>query len=252
MKKLLVLIFVLALCACAKKAPIETPSEDAVSTRWDQMQASSAKSGKEPFRTQLSLRFGDEGDTRRVTGILWGNGVKKLRLDVMAGVGAIVAKILEEGPHFLVYAIQADKAYFHQGANKPLFKVGVPIPFGLPELAELLNGNYAAVFGKTYEKAKFLDNGNVEYQLAANASLQLNQNGLPVAWNEGGNGWRMKIGYGEGALPVKLNLDRPNGKRAIILVKEREDKLPAFDASQMNLVIPDGVPMLPLSQYKPS
>lgn len=251
MKKLVILIFALALLACAKKAPIVAPAPDAPAARWEQMLADSAKSGKEAFRTQLSLRFGDEGDTRRVTGILWGNNDRKLRLDVMAGVGVIVAKILEDGPHFLVYAIQTNKAYFHQGANKPLFKVGVPVPFDLPQLAELLKGNYAAIFGKTFDKAAQLDNGNIEYQLAANATLQLDSNGRPVVWNEGGSGWRMKIGYGDGALPSKLNLDRPGGKRAIILVKEREDNLPPFDASQMNLVIPDGVPMLPLSQYKP-
>lgn len=252
MKKLAIIFFVLALCACAKKPVVETPGDTVLADRWNQMLAVSKESSKAPWRMQMSLRFGDEGDTRRVTGIMWGNNDRKLRLDVMAGVGAIVAKILEDGPHFLVYATQVNKAYFHQGENKPLFKVGVPVPFDLPQLAELLNGNYAAVFGKTYDKASMLENGNASYELAAKegAVLELDQNGLPVAWNEGGNGWRMNIGL-DGNRPRRLALDRPNGKKAIILVKEREDDLPPFTAEQLNLAVPDGVPLLPLSQYKP-
>ena len=92
MKKLAIIFFVLALCACAKKTVVETPGDTVLADRWNQMLAISKESTKAPWRMQMSLRFGDEGDTRRVTGIMWGNNDRKLRLDVMAGVGAIVAK----------------------------------------------------------------------------------------------------------------------------------------------------------------
>ena len=154
MKSFAIIFFVLALCSCAKKLLWRRLATLSFADRWDQMLAISKGKHQSPWRMQMSLRFGDEGDTRRVTGIMWGNNDRKLRLDVMAGgKGAIVAKILEDGPHFLIYATQINKAYFHQGEKQAAFQVGVPVPFDLPQLAEVLNGNYAAVFGKTCDKA---------------------------------------------------------------------------------------------------
>ena len=49
-------------------------------------------------------------------------------MDVMAGIGAVVAKIWESGDEFLVYSPTENRAFFHQGSNKPLLRVGVPVP----------------------------------------------------------------------------------------------------------------------------
>lgn len=50
--------------------------------------------------------------------------------------------------------------------------------------------------------------------------------------------------------PRRLTLTHSNGKRAILLVKEREKPAKAFTEEQMRLTLPEGVPLLPLSQYK--
>jgi outer membrane biogenesis lipoprotein LolB len=117
------------LCACARQPVMEAPSPEArarLEQTWQRYVAADDAVAPAPYRLQLSLRFGTEGDTRRVTALFWGNGQRKLRMDVMAGVGATVANILEDGQHFLVFAPNERKAYFHQGANKPLLQVGVP------------------------------------------------------------------------------------------------------------------------------
>jgi hypothetical protein len=86
-------------------------------------------------------------------------------------------------------------------------------------------------------------------------SLTLNAQGLPVAWREnahGKDGWSMEILYTDDArpLPRRLNLTHTNGKRAIVLVKEREKPTQAFTEAQLSLPLPADVPLLPLSQFK--
>ena len=208
-----------------------------------------------PYRLHMSLRFGTEGDTRRVTALFWGNGRRQMRLDVMAGVGATVAKILEDGQHFLIYSPGENKAYFYQGAAKPLLQVGVPLPFGLENLADLLNGRYARAFGSEYLNASMGADGTASYALdgGRGGSLTLDARGLPTHWVEhpGGKGWRMELLYSEDGTPQvrRLNLEHSNGKRAVLLVKEREAPV-SFSEEQMSLSIPDSAPLLPLAQFK--
>ena len=62
----------------------------------------------------------------------------------------------------------------------------------------------------------------------------------------------MEILYTDDAspLPRRLNLTHSNGKRAIVLVKEREKPAQAFTEAQLSLPLPEDVPLLPLSQFK--
>lgn len=257
MKKLVLLCVALLLCACAKQPPHPgaPEGEDAaiLAHRWQAYMDAGAVA-QAPYRLQMSLRFGEEGNTRRVTALLWGNGGRELRLDVMAGVGTVVAKILEDGRHFLVYAPLENKAYFHQGAASPLFKVGVPVPFSLSRLAALLTGHPMAAFGDHYAGAGLLPDGMARYVLEGNPGgrLDLDASGRPVAWSEAAaDGWRMEIVYDDGAppLPRRLNLTHGSGKRAILLVKERERPVTPFTQEQMRLTFPEGAPLLPLSRY---
>ena len=175
---------------------------------------------------------------------------------IMAGVGTTVAKILEDGQHFLVYSPSENKAYFYQGAARPLLQVGVPVPFNLGHLAELLNGRYAAVFGPQFDKAAFSADGKAQYELQGRPGgrLTLNEQGLPVAWQEqpNGKGWSMEIVYDDGPMPLphRLNLTHSNGKRAIVLIKEREKPAQAFTKEQMALPLPQDAPLLPLAKFK--
>ncbi|MBD5538410.1 MAG: hypothetical protein HDQ94_00185 [Desulfovibrio sp.] len=258
MKKLALLCMVLLLCACARQAPAPgTPQGgegNALATRW-QAYRNAGTGAEAPYRLQLSLRFGEEGNTRRVTALLWGNGERELRLDVMAGVGTVVAKILEDGDHFLVYAPLENKAYFHQGATSPLLKVGVPVPFGLARLTALLTGHYAAAFGDASADASLLSDGVAQYTLEGKPGglLSLDAAGRPVAWRESAaNGWRMDIVYDDATppLPRRLTLTHASGRRAIMLVKERENPPAPFTQEQMRLTLPEGAPLLPLARYR--
>ena len=258
MKKLVIFCCLALLCACARQPALETTPENrvALEQRWQKFAAIGAAEKADPYRLQMSLRFGTEGDTRRVTALFWGNSQRQLRLDVMAGVGTTVAKILEDGQHFLVYSPSENKAYFYQGAAKPLLQVGVPVPFNLVHLADLLNGRYTAVFGNQFDKTAFSADGKAVYDLEGQPGgrLTLNEQGLPVEWQEqpNGKGWSMEIQYSDDAVPLprRLNLAHSNGKRAIVLIKEREKPSQPFTKEQMALPLPEDAPLLPLAKFK--
>lgn len=252
MKKFLILALAICLCACAKKpvAP-EQGADAALENAWTRMQEAGDSAPEKPYRLQLSLRFGEEGDTRRVTAILWGNDPANLRLDVMAGVGVTVAKIWDHGDKFVLYAPRENKAYYHEGTNKPLLRIGAPLPLDLPALTAFLNGRYGEVFGRKYALAKWED-GKAAYELdgPVTGEIILGENDLPEEWIQSRDGWRMTAAYDDDKLPRSLKFTQASGKRAILLVKERETPAEPFAPDQLELSVPDDATVQPLSKYR--
>ncbi|MBQ9537318.1 MAG: hypothetical protein IJU79_05985 [Desulfovibrionaceae bacterium] len=247
-------IFGLCLCllcltGCVKQQPSPTLPKDNEAT-WQKFLANSTPHN--PYRLQLSLRLGMKGDTRRVTAILWGADTNTIRLDAMAGVGSVIAKIYDDRSTFLLVAPVDGKAYTHQGSNKPMLKIGIPLPLTLKNLADLLTGNPAAVFGRTHGQVTEGSKGYPSYALAERiqGAITLDGQGRVLTWLEKpqGRGWNMQIEYADDNLPSRINLENTRGERAVLLVKERE-AVTTIDKSQLNLTIPQGVKVLPLAQY---
>lgn len=243
---------------CAKQpytdpaVPLDAAATATATALWQRYEALSAPEAR-PFRVQMSLRYGPEGDSRRVVALLWGNNTSNLRLDVMAGVGVTVANIAEQDQHFLLYDPGQQKAYFHQGSQKPLLVMGVPVPLGLGDLSALLQGQYSHVFGTKYSHAQLAapKQGDMAYLLESKLGglLTLNAQALPVLWQEKGTkGWVMTIAYTEDSppLPRRVEINHPNGKRAIILVKERDFPAKAFTEENLRLILPEDTPVQPL------
>lgn len=247
MKKFIILLLLgLLVSACAKKV---APPPAIDSLPWEDMQTLSRDADGKPYRIQLSLRFGVEGDTRRVTAIIWGNTTDDVRMDVFAGVGAMIAKIAETEKGFVLYAPREAKAYAQAGHAEALLAIGAPLPFDLGKLAALLTGRYAAVFGKTYESASAAE-GAIAYVLenSLGGILQVAPGGRPMGWAS--DDWRLAITYGDENVPERLRLENSEGKIAVLLVKERSIPENPFDSAQMELVLPAGIPVLPLANYK--
>ena len=116
MKKILCLIVLMFMASACARQPSTVPPADSAD-RWQAFVARSGAVKEAPYLLNASLRFGTEGDTRRVTALLWGNDSRSLRMDVMAGIGAVVAKIWESGDELLVYSPTENRAFFHQGSN---------------------------------------------------------------------------------------------------------------------------------------
>ncbi len=267
--KLSLICFFLFLCACSKQPHVSEADlgQDSIpiSAKAENIWQSYVKSGASkinPFRTQMSLRYGTEGDTRRVTALLWGNNTQEIRLDVNAGIGVNIAKIYENKNIFIVFVPREEVGYYHQGEQKPLFNTGVPVPFNLQQLTQLIEGKFSNVFGTE-------NNGSMRYTRDDNSdqlaniftlnhnkfagSLTLNHMGLPIFWQEvNPRGWSLSLSYRDGGTtPYKLTMIHElDGKKAILLIKNREYSLMPFTSQQMILILPDETPMLPLTQYR--
>lgn len=243
---LAVVVLSLLLCSCAGKS-LQPADPAAAQNRWQAFtQQSSVKA--EPFRDSLSMRFGKEGDTRRVTALIWGNGDRTLRLDVLAGVGAVVANIAQKEEHFFIYTPLQRKAYFHEGESSPLLKVGVPLPFDLFSLEALLNGRYADVFGREFVKAG-QQGDSIIYTLGSKigGELTLGPDARPAAWKD--DNWKLTFSLDEKGLLHRLDLVNTRGGKGIVLVKER-DRTQPFGESQMKIQIPEGTQLLPLERFQ--
>jgi outer membrane biogenesis lipoprotein LolB len=247
------LLCVLLFAACARQPAAPADPQQAAAA-WQRYSAlTQAYSQPVAARQQISLRFGKQGDTRRVTALLWGNTAKQLvRLDVNAGVGASIANIEESPEKFLFFAQQENKAYFAHQGQRPLLRIGMPIPLRIASVFALLNGDYAALFGTSYALTE-LEKGTILYILSGGelgGALILDEQGRPQQWRQDGSkGWQMSISYAEDNLPYRIELSHPQGHSALMLVKNREQLTSPFTEKQMRLIIPQGTALLPLEAF---
>ena len=134
----------------------------------------------------------------------------------------------------------------------------MPVPFGLSQLSALLRGHYAQVFGTEYQNARpgpAEAEGSLAYLLEGRPGglLCLDAQGRPVRWQEKEgreHGWIMDIDYDDAALPRRLKLSHDNGKRAIVLIKDREKPAAPFSADAMRLDLPSNTRILPLEKFR--
>ena len=243
--RLFCLLLLVSLCACAaRQQPVDPAMAGNV---WQSMLARSATE-KTPYRDNMSLRFGTEGNTRRVLAIIWGNGEDDLRLDVSAGVGTTVAMLHQKGQEFLLYAPMEQKAYFHEGESSPLLKLGLPLPFDLFRLEALLHNRWAQVFGKTWQETSGHSKG-IAYALqeGIGGTLVLDAQGMPVLWEN--KNWSIAFSFKEDGTLKRLDLANKKGEKGILLLRSQEH--PArFDAAQMQLELPQDTVLLPLESLK--
>lgn len=232
------------LCACAGRfVPVDPAEADSLWQR--HVQAADAEPA--PFRDDMSLRFGTEGSTRRVTALLWGNGDRTLRLDVRAGVGATLAMVRQQDAHFLLYLPMERRALFHEGPTSPLLRVGVPLPFDLFRLEALVHGRYNTVFGTGYTAAA-RDRQGTAFTLdgGLGGTLVLSEDARPVSWK--GKDWTMSLGLDEKGLVRRVDLVSSRGEKAIVLVRSSE-RPGTFSEAQMDLPLPEGTEVMPLESY---
>ena len=228
--------------------------------------AAVAQSITGPFRVSANLRYtAASGESTRVSALLWGNGKAAspypLRLDLLAGIGSVVAKIREDSTSFVAFAPDDKTAYTHARDDRTLVSFGVPIPLALDDLTLLLTGHGDKLFLPAGART---DSGTPpEHTLTAEGAsylinnaplpgiLELSDTGAPVAWREQRqDGWRIEIEPEDEnpLLPRKLRISHPKGYSALILVKEVARVSPPYTTTQMDLPLPPGTAVKPLEK----
>lgn len=219
-----------------------------------------------PFRVAANLRYtAASGENTRVSSLLWGNGKADspypLRLDLLAGIGTVVAKIREDSDSFVAFSPDDKTAYTHIRDDRTLVSFGVPIPLTLGDLTLLLTGQGGRLFLPSGTRT---DSGvPPEHKLTESGAsyiitgaplpgvLELSDTGAPIAWREQRkDGWSIEMEPGdENPLqPRKLRISHPQGYSALIVVKEISRVSPPYTAVQMDLALPPGTATKPLKQ----
>lgn len=261
----------LALCAmmfaCAKpevsvRQAVEAPLAQEV---WDRFCATSERAAQTagPFRVNATLHYSGKEDSQRVTVYFWGNGQREnplpLRLDILMGPGSVMANALEDARGLFIYVPRDEAVYHAQGAR--LARFGVPVPFSLADLAALLTGNYAAVFGddaglqKTAPPAVRGEDGAIAYAVTGvplAGELVLSPDGLVSAWYEDrSDGWSLTVDYWPDSTrttPRKLYVRHgETGAEATLIVRELTFPQTPFSNEQLRLNAPPNTRLAPLA-----
>lgn len=273
-----VVLFALLLCLTACTArhgstlpvppPVPEPQADDRAARiWQRFvaRADTAEVMTGPFRISASLRYTDgSGKSTRVSSLLWGNGKADspypLRLDLLAGVGTVVAKVHEDADSFTAYAPEEKTAWTHQGGTRTLASFGVPIPLSLGDLTMLLTGRSGLLFIPPSRHAgagvppehRLTDNGAwyAVPDARLSGAVELSETGAPLAWKESGtDGWSVELKPDDvnPLLPTTLRISHPRGYSALIVVKEIARVSPPYSTARMELVLPPGTRREPLA-----
>lgn len=246
------LCFILGLClilnACvAGKVSIPSPEEQ--EARWKKFITHTI--AEIPYTLQGSFRFGDKDNTNRVNYIFWSNGELPLRVDVMAGVGASIAKVREDTKQVLMYFVQDKRAVRMENFRdiNPLVSLGMPVPLSFYEMSLLLRGGFNQVLQNLHLDSVKSQKAKKDYQkytyyfssVNMDGMVQLNDLGMPVHC-EIDNTWAFDLQYEEknGKLPQRVVISSLiDDYKAILLVKERSTP-PIYNAEDLMFELPKG------------
>ena len=264
---LLVLLLGLTASACTTRhgstmpepLPLPAPQTEGEAAQiWERFlfRAGSAEVMTGPFRISATLRYTDkEGKNTRVSSLLWGNGHADspypLRLDLLAGVGTVVAKAREDAASFTVFSPDEKTAWVHEGGARTLASFGVPVPLSLSDLTMLLTGRSGLLFIPP------LMYGNIPYMYALTENgarytvpdarlpgiIELSESGAPLFWQDlSPDGWSIEFEPDtvNPLLPLRLRISHPKGYSALIVVREIARVSPPYTTAQMGLPLPAG------------
>lgn len=266
---LLVLAILLNISACSLPRSTKPLADSITSTTtWNnfQQRAVAAAHDRASFRISASFKLVDNDETRLMQSLIWGNAPEdtdsRVRLDLRAGIGVVLAKISESHNDLLIFLPKENRAAHTKTPN--LDKLGLPLPFSLFELSSLLLGREANVLapGLVKEppmasKALYISGDNIHgitYQLnkgPLKGRLLLSFDGFPIAWESdpASSGaystWSMSFRYSDqwdrGYMLKRLEINFPKVKKQIVLnIKERDVPEP-YSVDQLILTLPDDV-----------
>ncbi len=245
------------------------PAEDPAAEVWSKYLAVAPGEPARPFRLEGSLRYTQpKGNGNRLSFYLWSNGGKPFRLDAAAGFNSLAVAAREGEREFLAYVPEENKAYEYKGWQTPRFVLpglGEPLPLSIGDMAALLEGRYDRLFSDEYTLAEPVKPGafpelgesarkfdGYAYTLLRGplpGQLLLNSSGAPVLWKSS-DGWSILIEpESQGQKVRKLTIAHSKGYKAVVLVKDREYPT-EFNDSQLALLVPSGVEVLPIKRMK--
>lgn len=249
------------LSGCASRQMMQQADPEMAIERWEKFQAVTAtrEAQSGPFNITASLRYKNGDSGHRVTMRIWGNNNYPLRLDVEAGIGAMVAQVREDKQNFVAFSPRESKALVHSGKGRPALALGLPIPFAIRDMVHLIQGHYSQFFPEKYTSATVVANDVIAYSLplSENSSepdlLLLDPLGRPVQWkSQGRQGWSIDfLRYTDTAeaLPGKIDVIMTDEKTATLFIKSRNKSNTRYTEAELALELPAGITIQPVRMH---
>lgn len=258
----LVLLLVLGMSACAPKRPAEL--EPGVSPemrffrlaqeRWDTFQnrMQAGREGPLQFQAKASLNYASPSSSHRVVLDFYGSTDLPLRLDLTAGIGATIALWREDAIDFTAYVPDEKTAFHFPDSKQGMAAFGLPLPYGLQDLAQLITGRWSALVPEEYESAVAVNEnrpeGPIRYTLrgpGGTFQLTLDEEALPAAYTSPGAGsWELTFSNVEkgpaGMTPGRIRMVRSPQEKALLTLKELTLRDEPWPDDALALELPPG------------
>lgn len=258
------LIFLLLLClglsACADRTsgPGITPTEAARAWQAFTARSIAVEKGSSPYRISANLRYTTENETQRLSSFLWSNAAPSspVRLDLMAGGGMVVAKIMEDEKSFTAYIPNDNIAWYHPRDDYALAAFGVPIPLTLCDLSLLLTGRAGQLFlpsnGSGFKEYTRTENGFAYHTTGVllPGIVEISPEGTPLSWRDQGGEWLILFEPAKDSpmRPRRLKVTHSQGYEAIVVVNSIEYLKNPFAPAQLNLNLPKSAQRKPIGE----
>lgn len=249
LRALLVLVLTgcMLLGACTPKPPPpvldDPPRFDAV---WARHQAVFAQDCRTPdFSLRASVNhFSPDRDARFIVS-MWGRTDFPIRMNIQAGVGAMLAYWREDRHEWLGYLPSAQEAYLSDSVTNGARMTGLFMPMRLDTLARLLLGCWGSIVPAGYESARSVDS-TLEYTVLKDSQpliLTLSPDGRPLSVRTPEeHGWTMRIDqWQEEDRPAPQRVTLLQGDHtAVIRVQRIEVDIVPWGDAELRLDVPPG------------
>lgn len=145
LKAILPLLLLGTLAACAPR--VELPRYDDAGADFSAFRSRFAPplAAGGGLSARASLLYSTPSRSNRTDVQIFGDYARPLRLDVRAGLGAMLALMREDGAGLLAYYPDQKKAYAHEDPVIGAQLLGLPFPFALRDLALVLSGQFGTL-----------------------------------------------------------------------------------------------------------
>lgn len=234
--------------ACAIKKPLMPvdPGPEQMQSVWNLFHAEYMQPcPPRDFFTRASVNYSSGDRNSRLLFSFWGRTNFPVRMDLQAGVGAMVAHWREDEQGWIGYYPGSREAFFSSDSRAGAAMLGLAMPLRLNAFAQILIGCWDGVIPKDYVFAQFVEN-HFEYLLehkGKKAVLVLTPEGLPVSLREDdAQGWIIAIDEwldNDRRSPKRLSL-RHEKNFAVVRLQRMDFSTVRWQEADLSLELPFG------------
>lgn len=239
----------LAGCASRPGPDLEQPGgsvEQQAKATWDLFQAEYlANCLPSDFSVRASVNYEGAEQSSRVVLRMWGRTDFPIRLDIQAGIGAMLAHWREDEHGWVGYAPGREQAFVARDVRAGAEMMGMLMPVRLDSLARMLAGCWQGVVPPTYARAALVGD-ELEYVFHEGQSqfvLRLAMDGRPLALSQAGpQGWSVSVDQWinpSSQTPRRITL-RQGSQSAVLRLRGADFCVEPWTAQELALDLPPG------------